>query len=524
MNTSHRLPFKASTYIVLLLCLALLLGGYALLRYTARIGEGDTSVFSSLVAQILGSGQLVPPQGGYQNGYGYQVLAAWLVAFTGLPLSVIQVAGGALLLGWLVLPAWLAYREFTHSELAATLACLVLLVQPDFLFPLLRGTHEKFTRGLMFLCLYLLLRSLRSPSLRQVAFLIACFYLSAYALISFNSFYAISFILAVILALAFLWLALKRTSPTGALNAPLVPKFLYVTLSLLVLAFIFVFYSYPPAMRQLFILRGVWDKLAMLFLQVEQSATDPYQVFTTGWVSLPVYYLVSLGNWLLLGSSLLLWLSHSWSWLVRRRLIPAWHDLSLWAFYAAFAFLGFVSILVDVSGALSANLQHRSFPSFVMLAAPLVGAWLAGLKFSPRLPRRLAWAALSLAFSLFMLLSVFKATNEPLLSNYWSFYTPAEYRSVAWAQQRLPGASLWVGQWAAISPAFITLNDGQPLGITLDAFHPEASTRDFLLSDEIRLYCLRTHCLLPIQPGSLLTYDNGAAQIYHRRPLTPFQK
>ena len=118
--------------------------------------------------------------------------------------------GGGLLLCWVVLPAWLAYREFTRSEAAATLATLILLAQPEFLFPLLRGTHEKFTRGFMFLLLFLLLRSLRARSERLVVGLVAAFYLCAYAMIAFNSLMASSFLVAVGLSLLLSWAVRSR--------------------------------------------------------------------------------------------------------------------------------------------------------------------------------------------------------------------------------------------------------------------------------------------------------------------------
>lgn len=511
-------------YLVLLVGLALLLGLYLLLRYGGYWGEGDTVYFTRAIYSIQASEELMLPENTYQNGYAYQALIVWLAAFTDMPLGFLQIVAAALLLAWVVLPAWLAYRELTRSELAASLATLILLIQPEFLFSLLRGTHEKFTRGLMFLCLYLLVRSLRVHLLRLMALFIACFYLCAYAMISYNAFMASSFILAILVALGLVWLVGRRVANSRRVASPLVTRLFYVTFSLLVIAFIFIFYAYPPAQKLISTLLGVGDRLAMLALQVEDTASNPYQVVDAGWVSMPVYWLVSLANWLLLGLSLVLWLRQTYTWLVQRKARPIQHEIMLWALYAAFAFLGVISILVDVSGAIAANLQHRTFPSFVMLAAPLAGVWLARKKPQSSPKAKMTLAGISLAIGVLMVLSALKATSEPLLSNTWLFYTPAEAQAVRWAEDNLQQLSLWTGPSGRISDGYSIRENGRELSLELDPYVPAISTHDFLISIVTRLQAQRQGALLPVQADDLITYDNGTTQIHHRRPETPFQK
>jgi hypothetical protein len=494
------------------------------LRYGGWWGESDTASITRVIAATLESETLSPPGRSYENGYAYQALVAWLVAITGMPLSALQLFGGALLLAWVVLPAWLAYREFTCSELAASMATLILLVQPEFIFPLLRGTHEKFTRGLMFLCLYLLLRALRSSSPHRLILLVLSFYLCAYALIAFNTFLATSFILALLLALALLWLAGMLVDGAQAPARPVLSKLFYVAFSLLVVAAVFIFYVYPPAQGQLRIMQSVWDRLALLIFQAQVTAVNPYEVVDNGWISLPVYLLLSLADWLLLAFSAFLWARQTLAWLARRASPPTTPALALWAFYAAFVLLSIASLLVDVSGALAANLQHRLYPSFAMLAAPLVGAWLAKVVLLPR--RRQKWIHFTASFCLagLMLLSLLKATAEPLLSNYWTFYTPAERAALAWAERALSGRNLWTGMDGRVSDAYVIQLGARPLQLDLSAYQPRSSTRDYLLSVVDRLHALRLGSQLPVPIGDLLTYDNGQAQIYHRRAITPFQR
>lgn len=511
-------------YLLVMVGLAFILALYAVARFGSWWSEPDTTTITSHLLFNFRDARLVPEGIVYPLGYGYQALAMFVIQTTGISLGSFQSILALLLMAWLVVPAWLAFRELVHSELAASLAVLILLAQPEFLFPLLRGTHEKFTRGLMFICIYLLLRSLRARSLRQIIAFIACFYLSTYALIAFNIFMATSFILAVVLALMLMWLIGLWLPANRERGQQLTRKLLYVSLSSLVIAFLFMFYAYPPAAKQILVLRDVWDRMAFMFLQIEETTSSPYQVISTGWISRSVYLLVTLANWLLLGLTLPIWLRQAYTWFIKRKVAPAQHELALWAFYAAFGFLGFVSIFVDLSGAIASNLQHRIFPTFAMVAAPLAGLWLASANRGASFRGRIFKIGASISLASLMFLAVLKATNEPLLSNYWSFSTPGESASIDWAQQALYGHNLWTGLDGRVSNEYFMDHTSQPQILQLDPFKPESSTHDYLVSDITRLYALRTSQQLPILYDSLITYDNGAAQIYHRRPVTPFQK
>jgi hypothetical protein len=509
---------------ILILLLTILLTSYTILRYTSWLGEGDTARVAKAIAVMLESGELISDKLVYGNGYGYPVLATWLVHLSGLPLGVLQLIGGALLLGWVLAPAWLAYRELTLSRRGASLAILILLVQPEFVFPLLRGTHEKFTRGLMFLCLYLLLRSMRSGGIRQISRFVICFYLCAYAMICFNTFMASSFTLGLLLALGLVWLSERWATQARHEDSPLVARLVYVTTILLVIAFIFTFYIYSPAQNQISTLQNISDRIALMALQVEDTASNPYQVVSFGWISLPVYLLVSLANWILLGGSMLLWLKLSWDWLVRHKTQPSLQERLLWAFYGAFAMLGFTSIVVDISGAIAANLQHRMFPSVMMLAAPLAGAWLAKQGRSNGTKMKVVWSGASLALGCLMVLSMLKATYEPLLSNYWMFYTPAELQSIVWAEQKFPKTNFWNRTWGRAADGFSIRENGRIMENDLGIYLYYFDIQNSFVSDASRMYAQRVSKQLPIQVDSLRTYDNGCSQIYHRRPVTPYQK
>jgi hypothetical protein len=516
---------RASTELIVLITAMTLVAGYAAIRHGGLWGEVDTSTTATAMRAMLQEGQLIPQLVAYPNGYGFQALAVILVHVTSLSVAQLQIFGAALLAVWLVLPAWLAYRELTGSARGATLATALILVQPEFLFPILRGTHEKFTRGLMFLALYLLVRSIlaRGQTRRLAAFLLA-FYLVIYALITFNNLMAFSFIAALGLALALnlgIWRVFAAHGDKSALTQR---RLLYAVGISLLLAFIFTFYAYPPAQHGLNVVQSIGDRLALLFLQVEETTVNPYAVVSAAWISPLVYLLLSIANWLLLVLSFLFWTTQTLSWWRSH----SWPDEPrvrlLWSLYGAFGFLGALSIAVDFSGALASNLQHRIFPTFAMLAAPVVAAWLVGRPEARPLASRLARGVLAVTIAFLAVLAVLKATNEPAVSNTWLFYTPAEFVALRWMGTANPNDAIWTEFDQRLLSAMNTCCSEELGGRRLAGYRPQPGTRAFLISDVVQARGMRLGQPLPIDGDSLRAYDNGAADIYRLRPRTPFQR
>lgn len=521
----HRsLPAQAS--VALLASLGALLALYSIIRYQGLWGEIDTRNAAVFIRHIYETGDLIPARGAYPNGYSYQALIVLLMNTTGLSAASWQIFGASLLAVWVVAPAWLVYRELTGTARAATLATVILLVQPEFLFGIMRGTHEKFTRGLMLLGLYLLLRSLRSRS-RPVRFaaLVLAFYLTVYALISFNNLIAMSFVLAILLALLLIGVLSYARRLDLQPARPAVRRLALILTASLVLGFLFTFFLYQPAQHGLSVLETIADRVAALFLDMEAESTNPYTQWVGGaWVSLSAYFIMTVANWLLLLASAVIWLWQSATWFIRRQWPEEQREVLLWAFYGAFAFMGALSIVVDASGVLSANLQHRAFPSFGMLAAPLVAVWL-----TKRIPQRApsarrSYAALGLLIMALAALSMLKATNEPLLSNKWLFYTPAEMTAIDWAETSLADRQVWTSLDERVPMAADIRRGERPATISYDTAAVAPGTHDFLLSDVTRAQQIRTGFPSPAASDALRTYDNGQAQIYHRRPMTPYQR
>ena len=130
-----------------------------------------------------------------------------------------------------------------------------------------------------------------------------------------------------------------------------------------------------------------------------------------------MYLLLSLGNFLLIGLSAPLWLWQGVRWLAGWRSPPSPSTWLLWFLYGAFVFQGVLAAATDQSGQFGGNWQHRSFPSFALVAVPIVASALIGMRL-----HRIRLVVASLVLSLLAGLAVLKATNEPSLSNKWMFY------------------------------------------------------------------------------------------------------
>src|SRR5690349_8116301 len=213
INITNKRPkqtaISTSNWIVVVLILSvLLLALYYIIRFDGHWAENDSAVFSSYIRSMLRDGQLDPSTGDvYPNGYGFQAISAYIVALTGLDVATLQQIIYPLFAALIVLPAWLLYRELTDSVKGATLATILLFAQPEFLFVILRSSHEKFTRILLLLSLYWLVRSFK---LRHRFWLlvghVVLFYFTTYAMIACNNLISNSFIFAVTSALILGWL------------------------------------------------------------------------------------------------------------------------------------------------------------------------------------------------------------------------------------------------------------------------------------------------------------------------------
>ncbi|MHB1417833.1 MAG: hypothetical protein ACYC1C_21495, partial [Chloroflexota bacterium] len=403
--------------LALLVSYVLLAGTYFVVRSSGHWAETDSAQMALAIRSVGDSGTLVPAEGKvYPSGFGYAVVSNAILAFTGLSVAALQQVLYPLLSTLLVFPAWALYRELTGSRWAAALATFFLLSQPEFLFVVFRGSHERVTRALMIVCLWLLVRSFRlREQPRQFAVHVCLFYVMAFALMATNALFGMSFVLAIVIALLSAWTVGGIRPDALPLSDLTTKRLLFVATTTAGLGFVFIFYVYPPATESLQAINGVFQKLATLFLTTSSGA-NPYAQVAAGWTSLSAYLVVAASDYLLVLASAVIWLWLGLRWLRGRGDVPSTANWLLWLFYGAFAFQGALAVLSDRSGLMAANLQHRSFPSFAMVAAAMVG-----LALSRRPPRAWESVAVGSAFALLAVLALVKATNEPIVSNKWTF-------------------------------------------------------------------------------------------------------
>ena len=97
---------------------------------------------------------------------------------------------------------------------------------------------------------------------------------------------------------------------------------------------------------------------------------------------------------------------------------------------------------------------------------------------------------------------------------------PDELLALQWGDAHLQHSALWTEFDERLAAAYLTAVGGSK-SIFTDKV--TLTTRDMLSSDITRLRSERIDRPLPIPPDAFEVYDNGQAQLYHLRPLTPFQ-
>lgn len=508
---------------------ALLAAGYFVSRYVGQWTDSDTANLTVAAAAVLKEGTLVPSSGGYGQGFLYQAVLVFITAISGVDLSPLQFLVYPFVAAALSLVAFVLYRELTGEGLAGALATLFLFAQPDFLFVIFRGSHEKMTWLAAMLAIFLLVRSFRAlgkPA--PFAMHIVLFYAAAFAVISSNAFFGSSFILAMTVSLlaglVAQRVACKRSADT--VPKPIVTRLLYVVAAAMVVWFLELFYLYRPALGALIHLEQALDKAAAVALGNEPKF-DPYAVVGWGWVSLPAYLGLVLPSWIAGACSFVLWTRAGRRFLGGENVLQQPPQFLLWLLYGGFGVQFALSIGLDQAGAIGGNLQQRFFPAVMLVAFPIIAQAMVQFWHS----RSSAWqrGLLALAVCVFMAwasaASLLKATNDPWLSNYWMFWMQPEDRAIRWADDHLRYRSVWLGvDGIRLSSYAATMGFGSKSGNERDQWSVNVNTRDILLSSTEEGVSVRRTIPLPDVRVEHRVYDNGTVAGYHLRPRTPYQR
>jgi hypothetical protein len=552
-NTNHSLPgtsnysqAKSSSWILMVIVAlyTLLSASYFVVRYGGQWADSDTANMTEATLEVLNRGTLQPADKGYRAGYAYQSIAVYLITATGLTAQQLQYWIFPLLASGLSVLAFVMYRELIGNAATAAIATMLLFIQPDFLFVIFRGSHEKITWLAVIMAVYVLARSFAATyNISRFVSFAGLFYLFVLLLVGSNAYMGSAFIIAINVSLVagfFILWALRRKSP-DSVNLS-IPRLVYITGLALMIWFLIIFYVYPSAADMLRILDSVAGKSIAIGLGVE-TGQNPYAALQTGWVSRPAYLGLALPTFWIGGFSFLIWLSMGVRMLRGKIPFQRSQQLLLWLIYAGFGVQLGISLIVDRLGSISGNFQLRIFPPLLLFAVPLVAMAIekfakTGWVNSPwRNPGRdrisgRPWFAgvligvISLLLFWASLVSLMKATNDPWLGNYWIFWTSREKSGLQWADKYLRNDQFWVDQQGIrLSSYASSIQFGQSSGNINTAGTTNSLINSFLISDVIRDLSTRLPSyVIPDARGANHIYDNGSVSIYRKRSLTPFQR
>lgn len=518
-------------------------GAYFVLRYLGLWTEQDTEVFIRVITDMQAFGSLQSP-GAYTHGYAYPVWATTLANLTGLQVADLlqlytPMFGNVLL----ALSGYVFFRRLLASQRLGLSATIILFLVPELVFTVSRGNHEKLTVALTLFALCALLNSFLSWQRgdRRSTFFAwgLSYYLSAFTLATLNIFFGSVMIVALSVMLLFAALIVVLRPRAGASLRPVVGRLARVVSITWLLVLLVMWYVYPQTSGTHEILRETArERLSVLFFPETATAedtfevSDPYAVGALDWASLDAYRLVSLFRWTLFLCSFPTWLV---------LLVLAWRRLEnvslerffLLGLYGALGLVLALAVPIDfLNLSAGTNLQVRMYTYFALLAAPMLALGLGSLTQlgSPsRAPKILVTGLVTLGFGFFAVLSLFKATLDPTLSNRWLFYHPAEVQAARFWDQRHDHNSLWLDVEGRLRYAYITTYpEAYPKGVPDDNlydFGPFSGRDAFALRSSL---LEKTAVAWQLRPSPLWLedrpYDNGEAQIYHRIPRTPFQQ
>jgi hypothetical protein len=506
--------------LVAVLVLAVMIAVYWLARYNGYVMEIDASRMTQTADGIVMTGMLVHDKT-YPAGFVYPATVAMIAQFTGLSVQNIQL-NASIMVVIVALCAYVCYGEFLNSPAAGALACLFLLIQPDFCFYILRSSHEKVTWGLALMAWFLLARHYRSierTAERRVFAGLFC--IVFWTLATTNVYFAATFLFGLsVYLLGGVWTYWRCPGQVRLPNEGRYLKSLamiILTCSGLLLASIH--WVYPPAQDSYQVLRTLGIQIKNLFLGA--GLRQPYDYVAVTWISPAVYALLTAPQWGIVLVGMVGWWQERRGWMRSgaKRASLAW-------MYLGFGLLLGVGVLADFSGFLSANLQVRWFPAFALVCSPVAAEsmmkWIKAWGWH----RRILMAVLGSALAgCALVVATLKVTNEPTLSNQWLVYTPAEMEGMRWIEGHLRGQRVWTGMTAHQVDVFRFWEGYGALSEnTFEYGKVSIPPRNIFWSRSRWIQAQRYGMAPPGKLGYNRVYDNGAVQVWRRRAMTVYQK
>lgn len=516
-ETEHEEKDSKYYYLILgIIMLALMWAGYFVMRYDQKWVESDTAVFSAMISVMEDSNSIFSDRGVYTNGYGYQVFVLFLSKYSGIPLIELQARWlpfvGILLM---VFSSIIFFHALSKSRLVSLLGALMILIQPDLAFKVMRGSHEKLDWPLLMIAVVLLIESSKKEEKR--GWYVVLFYLLVYAKVATNVFLTTNFIFAIIVSFAIGGILIFIINK-GFASIRNIERQLYISVTSFVLTLLFIFYVYPPAWIMIRLISSMVDKLSLLLLNFEVQ-TNPYNYISFAWINSQTYFLVSSYLWFIIIVSMFEWIRRGVGFFKARVQVDFWENVD-WFLYAGFASQIAITAIIDVTNVIkSANLQVRAIPGFVVFAIALLARGLPDLvrkmgKLSPWL-QKVGLVGMTLMFCGFTGFSLIKVTSDPTFNNILIFYTDTDEAAIEWYDEYHDPTQTWLGIHQRLWSANLQKNPhilGKDSGYYQFGFELDESTEYYFVSDMDLFVLDRIDRELELPPGQTI-YDNGSIQI-----------
>ena len=198
------------------------------MRYGFRWSDSDSAQIVSAARTIFLQGTIEPASNAYPHGFAYQSVIVTLARVSGLSVVRVDLVILPFVAVVSALAAFLAFRAFTGNALLGGIAAVLLFVEPQFVFAVERGSHEKMTESFVLLLVFLITAAMtrRSTSNSSVSYIVS-FYVLAWAMVSTNAFFGSSLFASLAIALAagaiILWRQRSPSSERSACPTDLTP-------------------------------------------------------------------------------------------------------------------------------------------------------------------------------------------------------------------------------------------------------------------------------------------------------------
>ncbi len=488
---------------------------YYIFRFNGRWIEWDTGAWTKFIQAVYNQKTIIPTTGVYSNGYGYQVISTYLLSVTNLSVRSLQSLVYPVIGVVSVLVAYSLYLEFCGNKKVALLSAFLLCLSPDFLFRTSRGSHERFTFLFILLVIFILTRTFtldrsKKDYLKNFVVYVLMFYVVVYALITINTFFASSFIIAVIFAFLFGYMISSKL-PVYDFR-----RLIYTAATSIVFIFSNMFYIYSPARTLLNYADTIRDKAVLVGLSIADQPTPQYAYILYTWPSFHTYLFLTLFNWIIAPLSLIAYLRLVYDFIVKRKRLSSPLVLLL-IFYTIFSLQLLLFIYTDRLGVFT-HLELRIFPVLMFFAVPLAAIQVFNIIESPILKNNYRSIVKSLFVILFVVLavnSVLKATMEPNITNEWMFYTNHEKIGLDWTYTYIKNEPIWAGLDDRLMATF-NLNSDLGAHKAIDFTYSHAHAGFYFISSTIKKRAMKSRYFLPDLKDTSQVYDNGNVQIYKK--------